>query len=207
LKTPNAASLRAVRKELSQQVATSTAKVVTDLALQIVEQRAPGGHVIAYELIRYHPTALARVGPRYLQRFGKRMDSWGEVDTFGGLAGRAWRKQQVPDAAVHRWARSGNRWWRRAALVSTVPLNVRAQGGHGDVRRTLAVCRLLLDDRDDMVVKAMSWALRALAVRAPAAVSRFVEVHEKALAARVVREVRNKLRTGRKDSRRVNSAT
>ena len=58
--------------------------------------------------------------------------------------------------------KAGHRWWRRAALVSTVPLNVAARGGHGDPRRALAVCRLLVDDPDDMVEKALSWALRCL---------------------------------------------
>ena len=42
----------------------------------------------------------------------------------------------------------------------------------------------------------MSWALRALAAREPQAVAAFLEEHE--LAPRVVREVRSKLTTGRK---------
>jgi len=49
-----------------------------------------------------------------------------------------------------------DRWWRRAALVSTVPLKVDSSGG--DVARTLEVCRLLVTDRDDYGIKAMSWA-------------------------------------------------
>lgn len=75
-----------------------------------------------------------------------------------------WLRGQVPDKLIHKWARSRDRWWRRAALVSTVALNIRSRDGYGDVPRTLAVCRLLLDDRDDMIVKAMSWALRGLIV-------------------------------------------
>ena len=82
-----------------------------------------------------------------------------------------------------------------------MPLNAKSQGGIGDASRTLAVCQMLLEDRDDMVVKAMSWALRALTVREPRVVSDFVDAREEVLAARVVREVRNKLRTGRKSGR------
>ena len=63
------------------------------------------------------------------------------------------------------------------------------------------MCRLLIDDRDDMVVKAMSWALRALAVREPDTVRSFLSKNKKTLARRVVREVTNKLDTGRKDGR------
>ena len=36
-------------------------------------------------------------------------------------------------------------------------------GGAGDAARTLAVCELLAAAQEDMVVKALSWALRALA--------------------------------------------
>jgi 3-methyladenine DNA glycosylase AlkD len=84
-------------------------------------------------------------------------------------------------------------------LVSTVALNVRSRGGTGDVPRTLAVCRLLVDDSDDMVAKAMSWVLRELVVHDPEAVRAFLSAHHDALAARVRREVTNKLRTGLKN--------
>ena len=89
--------------------------------------------------------------------------------------------------------------WRRAALVSTVPLNLRAAGGTGDSRRTLNVCRLLVDDRDDMVVKALSWALRALVIWDADAVRSFLDDNGMRLAARVQREVTNKLETGLKN--------
>jgi 3-methyladenine DNA glycosylase AlkD len=201
LKTPNAASLRSVRRDVSKQVAAAPGRVVIDLAVRLVEQGPPGAYPVAYELIRYHPSALSLVRARDLQRLGKHMRGWGDVDSFAGVAGPAWRERQVADAVIHRWACSRNRWWRRAALVSTVPLNVKAHGGKGDARRTLAVCRLLLEDQDDMVVKAMSWALRALAVREPGTVEEFMRKHEDVLARRVVREVGNKLRTGRKDGR------
>jgi 3-methyladenine DNA glycosylase AlkD len=53
-----------------------------------------------------------------------------------------------------------------------------------------------------MVVNAMSWALRELAKRDPKVVAAFVRDHESHLAARIVREVRNKLRTGLKSPRK-----
>ena len=89
--------------------------------------------------------------------------------------------------------------------MSTVGLNVRSKGGYGDVPRTLAVCRLLVNDTDDMVVKAMSWALRELVVHDPDAVREFLSEYEDVLAARVKREVRNKLTTGLKNPKRKKS--
>jgi 3-methyladenine DNA glycosylase AlkD len=60
---------------------------------------------------------------------------------------------------------------------------------------------MLAHDRDDMVVKALSWALRALSAHDREAVQRFIEENRAALAPRVVREVANKLRTGLKNPR------
>jgi 3-methyladenine DNA glycosylase AlkD len=56
-----------------------------------------------------------------------------------------------------------------------------------------------VDDRDDMVVKAMSWALRELVAHDPDAVRAFLSAHDDVLAARVKREVTNKLETGLKN--------
>jgi 3-methyladenine DNA glycosylase AlkD len=140
---------------------------------------------------------------KQLEQFGSGIASWEDVDTFACyLAGPAWRQHQVADTVIQRWAHSADRWWRRAALVSTVPLNNKARGGSGDTDRTLQICSLLLSDRDDMVVKAMSWALRELSRRDPQAVRNFLMEHEGVLAARVVREVRNKLSTGLKNPRK-----
>lgn len=163
-----------------------------------------GGHRVrwaAVTLLTSHPTAFRCVRWRSLEKLGNQMGNWGDVDTFASLAGPAWRSGQISDWRVHRWARSQNRWWRRAALVCTVCLNRRSVGGEGDTRRTLAVAELLVSDRDDMVVKGMSWALRELIPVDRPAVERFLRKHDDVLAARVKREVRNKLTTGLKNPR------
>jgi len=200
LPSVNATAVRALRRVYSRRLSGESAAAIKALALALQQLQAPGVRVVACELILHHPAALASVRAPDLQHMGAGMNSWGDVDVFGCLlAGRVWRARQVPDALIHRWARRPDRWWRRAALVSTVPLNVRAQGGVGDASRTLAVCRLLVHDRDDMVVKALSWALRALATPEPDAVQRFLKDHNASLAPRVLREVNNKLKTGLKN--------
>jgi 3-methyladenine DNA glycosylase AlkD len=67
------------------------------------------------------------------------------------------------------------------------------------VTRTLQVCRQLAGDQDDMVAKALSWALRELVVHDPGAVQEFLEKYDHVLSARVKREVKNKLATGLKN--------
>ena len=198
-----AESIRAVRREYSKRLAKAPAHVVLELA-QIL-QRQPGfaPRVVASELLHYHPAARNHLRARDLVQLGHGMASWGDVDIFSiYLAGPVWRNRRVPDSLIHGWAQSKDRWWRRAALVSTVPLNSKAQGGAGDPSRTLQVCRLLMRDRDPMVVKALSWALRELSKRDPKAVRAFVNERKEVLPALVLREVRNKLVTGRKNPKR-----
>ena len=87
----------------------------------------------------------------------------------------------------------------RSALVCTVALNAPSRGGKGDRERMLDICERLAGDGDDMVVKALSWALRELSKREPVAARRFLKQHDAVLAARVKREVRRKLETGKKN--------
>jgi 3-methyladenine DNA glycosylase AlkD len=195
--TPSRRAIR-IRRRFSQLLRKAEADFVVGVARELRETYGHGG--ISHELIRHHRGAFESVGEAELEALGQGINSWWSVDSFARiLAGPAWLKGQVTDALIHRWARSEDVWWRRAALVSTVALNVRSHGGHGDVPRTLAVCRPLVADHEDMVVKALSWALRELVVHDPDAVRAFLRENEHVLAARVKREVRNKLETGLKN--------
>jgi 3-methyladenine DNA glycosylase AlkD len=115
------------------------------------------------------------------------------------LSGPMWAEGRIPDKLVVTWADSKDLWWRRAALVSTVALSRR--GDTKALAKVERICTLLVSDRDDMVVKALSWALREMAKKHPVEASKFLAEHEHALAARVTREVRNKLATGLKTPR------
>jgi 3-methyladenine DNA glycosylase AlkD len=66
----------------------------------------------------------------------------------------------------------------------------------------VAICDTLRADRDEMVVRAISWALRELAKRDARAVEGYLLRRQAELAPRVLREVRNKLNTGLKSPRR-----
>jgi 3-methyladenine DNA glycosylase AlkD len=201
LSRPDAASLRLIRRRYSEALKEEP----PELVLRFVRSLSSSGaeRVVACEVLAYHPGAMDLLNDRLVEAMAEGLSDWGSVDVFGGtVAGVAWREGLVTDSLIASWTRSPDRWRRRLALVATVPLNSRASGGKGDPRRTLRICRALLSDRDDMVVKAMSWALRALAKREPKVVARFVEDHEDQLASRVRREVRNKLVTGLKNPSR-----
>ena len=199
----NTAAVRLVRRRLSLDLKSAPAELVRRVAFALTARDGPSDRFIAAELLAAHPAAMGTLDAEDLRRLGRGMDSWDDVDVFACfLSGPAWRTLQLSDAEIRRWARSPNRWWRRAAVVSTVPLNNRARGGTGDPARTLALCRLVLADRDPMVVKALSWALRELSKRDSTAVRQFINKHGAEMPALARREVRTKLETGLKAARK-----
>lgn len=193
-------SLRVVRRRWSRLLRDRPARDILAIASRLARGRSFGEQMIACELLRHHTAAFDALSETYVERLADGVAGWGLVDMFGvTVAGPAWRAGAVSDAAVRAWGRSPDRWRRRLALVATVALNSRARGGSGDPARTLAICAVLADDRDDMVVKAMSWALRELAKRDPQAVRAFLRRERARLAPRILREVRNKLEFGLKN--------
>ncbi|HJX91778.1 MAG TPA: DNA alkylation repair protein [Pyrinomonadaceae bacterium] len=193
-------SARGLRREYSKRIATLPPAAVMKLACRMLQRPGIFPRFVAYELVQHHRPTAASLNAKRLESLGRGIDSWGAVDTFACyLSGPAWREHLVPESLITKWARSKDRWWRRAAVVSTVPLNNSARGGSGDVRRTIRICQLAIDDRDDLVVKALSWALRELSKRDPGAVAAFVSENQTRLAPRVLREVANKLKTGLKN--------
>jgi 3-methyladenine DNA glycosylase AlkD len=196
----NTACLRTERKRISREVADLDRAALLGLAHHLIQARI--ARFVAYELVLNHKATIDSINRAEVEKLGGGIVHWGDIDSFACyIAGPAWRAGHIPDSVIRSWARSGDWCWRRAALVSTVPLNSRAQGGSGDTKRTLAVCRILVVDRHDLVVKALSWALRELAKRDPESVRLFLSAHRDKLATRVLREANNKLATGLKNPR------
>ena len=170
------------------------------LAKELVCSRILECNQVAFELLWKNKEALKLLRLKDLETLGANMDNWVTTDTFSiMLSGFAWRENQISDADILNWLKSENRWWRRTAVVSTVTLNLRARGGTGDAKRTLMICGRVVEDRDDMIVKALSWALRELSKSDKPAVQEFMNKYDTKLAGRARREVYAKLETGRKN--------
>jgi len=196
----NVPSLRALRRRHTRALAKQAPELVLALAFELLKPGDFVGRMLAYELLAAHRGGIELLDDPLIERLGQGLADWGSVDLFGvTLAGPAWRRGRVSDQKILEWARSTDRWQRRLSLVATVRLNSKTGGGTGDWRRTLRVAKLHLDDRDDMVEKAMSWALRELSQREPSKVREFLREHSERLAPRVRREVKNKLETGLKN--------
>lgn len=196
------ADVNAIARSLAKRLRDASPRDVLAVADALVDSNGFDARMVAYDLASRHRAAMAALTAADLERLGRGLDNWASVDAFScWLAGPAWREGRIDDARVARWTRSGDRWWRRCALASTVALNVKARGGDGDVPRTLTVCEALVADRDPMVAKALSWALRCAIPHDAAAVRAFLARHGGVLASLVRREVTNKLATGHKSPR------
>jgi 3-methyladenine DNA glycosylase AlkD len=190
---------RVVRKELSRKLKGRPAEDVIAITKMLVDTNIFECQQVAYELLEKNKKARDSLTLEDLEDLRKGLDNWVSVDTYSGyLAGVAWRNGTIPDEVIEGWARSDNNWERRTAVVCTVALNQKARGGTGDVERTLWVCEMVASDKDDMVAKALSWALRELSKIDKEPVIEFMQRHDEVLPSRVRREVRRKLETGKK---------
>lgn len=194
------AELRTVTGKWQKALAHLTVSQWIELAVNLADTGNLECQLVAYELLWNNKKALQSLTLDQVIVLGKHLDNWVSVDMYClSITGYCWQKGMLPDELFEQWAKHEDRWIRRSALVSTVPLNLRARGGKGDVQRTLRICSMLAADRDEMVVKAMSWALRELSKSDKQAVERFLEQYQDKIHSRVKREVGTKLLTGKKN--------
>jgi 3-methyladenine DNA glycosylase AlkD len=199
----SAPKMRGVLRRLLEDLKGEPSERVLEMAWLLREPGTHEGRQISFELLEKRKDARNLLKRNDVRKLGKGNDNWASVDAFSVyVSGPAWREGQISDKEVLSWTRSGNLWWRRTALVSTVALNLKSRGGTGDSPRTLMICRELVRDSEAMVAKGLSWALRALIAVDRSGVVGFLEEHEGYLPSLVKREVRTKLKTGKKNPNR-----
>uniref|UniRef100_UPI003216B4E9 DNA alkylation repair protein n=1 Tax=uncultured Draconibacterium sp. TaxID=1573823 RepID=UPI003216B4E9 len=195
-----AQNIRKVVDECWREFKNESPEKLLEFSKELIKTRILEANQVAFLLLWKNKNALQLIGLKDIEELGQNIDNWVTVDSLSlMISGWAWRENQITDTDVLNWLKSNNRWWRRTAVVSTVPLNLQSRGGTGDVKRTLMICEKVVSDRDDMIVKALSWALRELSKRDKSAVGKFMAKYDLQLAGRVRREVYSKLETGRKN--------
>jgi 3-methyladenine DNA glycosylase AlkD len=128
------------------------------------------------------------------------LDNWASVDSFAGyVSGPAWIDQQIRTDDILKWSAHENVWIRRLAIVSCVPLNQKSQSEIWKKDITLELCQKHLTDREPIIHKAISWALRSLVKDHSKAVENFLIEHENSLKNFVRKEVMNKIKIGKKN--------
>ena len=130
------------------------------------------------------------------------LDSWELTDVLGlGVLG-VWVAADQDHKAQRLWDLIADEdvWSRRLGLVGGIGLH-RALQTVAPATLALEMVDQVKEDRHPVITKAVSWTLRSLGTRHPEEVLAYLEANGDALPRHVVREVTNKLTTGRKDGR------
>jgi len=191
--------VKLVLKELKKQTKVFAPREKIDLVKLLINEDVFELQQLAFEYLISEEEILAGLTDEDFRALEKNLDNWLSVDYFSTIIGYAWRENLISTQKVKSYLHAENHWMRRMVVVATVSLNQKARGGTGDSERTLEVCQLVVDDRDEMVVRALSWALRELGKVAREPVIGFIKKNETRLHKRVLREVKNKLETGKKN--------
>ena len=195
-----APQLRLILKEATEATKAYTNRQKIDLAIEWVKTNVHEMAQMAYELIGFNKALLSEVTKDDLKALNYELDNWASVDAYSVyLYGRAWKIGTLKDADLVKLVKSKNVWQRRVAVVSTIPLNRKDKKSLPQPDRTLMICDYVIADYEDMVVKALSWALRELSKQEPDIVRDYIEKHRGVLHKRVLREVNNKLTYGTKN--------
>ncbi|MEJ2543421.1 MAG: DNA alkylation repair protein [Calditrichaceae bacterium] len=173
----NTLNLRIVVNELKLDTKKFTGREKINLAKELVNTGIFECQLMAFEYVRRDKKARAELTASDIDAFTKNLDNWGSVDSFSlYLSGYAWREGIISTDKIKSYWESDDFWIRRVALVSTVTLNLKSQGGTGDISRTMDICKLAVDDHHDMINKALSWALREVSKRDKNSVEDFLSI-------------------------------
>jgi 3-methyladenine DNA glycosylase AlkD len=106
----------------------------------------------------------------YLRRHD-RIDNWDLVDLAAWHVVGPWLVDK-PRAALHKLAKSKNMWERRTAILATFSFIRR-----GEYDDTLKIATRLLGEKEDLIQKAVGWALRVLGDKERAVLDAFLNEH------------------------------
>jgi 3-methyladenine DNA glycosylase AlkD len=154
---------------------------------------------LAIELLGRYRRWIPELTWDHFDRWRRKVDNWGLTDALGTRILAPWLLADPEGRLGHlgELIADADVWSRRLALVATVPIN-RGRAGLTIPDLALALIDRVAEERHPMITKAVSWALREITKTHPDRVAAYVEDNRDVLAAHVVREVGNKLRTGLK---------
>lgn len=159
------ADLRRLARRFSRHlIAEAGPQRVVDIADKLFTGKNNTEKSMAILMLENH---VGKLGDAHFQLFEAwlpRITNWSDHDGLVHyLIGPMMVAKPARAARVFRWARSRNRWLRRAAAVALI------QGARRHIffPETKRVTVLLLQDDDDMVQKGLGWLLRETAKADP----------------------------------------
>lgn len=159
--------------------------------------------LVALELLLHYPHLMPDLSWAHFESWRQDLDAWELTDVLGvGVLG-PWVAHDTERRGDHLRELQSDEdvWSRRLGLVAGIGWN-RTYDGADLPAFVVELIDQAKQERHPLITKAVSWALRDLVKRHPAQVAAYLKENEATLAGHVVREVRNKLETGRKDGKR-----
>ncbi|MFO0936358.1 MAG: DNA alkylation repair protein [Gemmataceae bacterium] len=99
----------------------------------------------------------------------KYVNNWDLVDTSAPAIVGGYLSDR-PRTPLYRWAKSPALWERRIAIIATQHFIRR-----GEFADTIAICQLLISDREDLIHKATGWMLREMGNRDESVLHQFLD--------------------------------
>ncbi len=158
---------------------------------------------LAALLLDYHGAARLKAVPADLDRWLSHLNGWAEVDAL--CQNRFPAEEMLADwpawrGMIEQFSKDADINKRRAAMVLlNSPVHYSDDPRFRDL--ALVIIERLMDERDILITKAVSWLLRSMITRHRAAVERCLEEQSARLPKIAVRETRTKLATGTKSGR------
>ena len=159
--------LHAVSRGLRATTRRDRSAALLDLAGRMLGQQALEFHWLAFDLLERTIGADPERTWQLVRAEARSAADWITVDTLAHVAGRGVLSEPYRWAELEQLVYSPSPWERRlvGSTVATIPFLDRAAGRTTDVtRHGLALVGDLAGDAEPDVQKALSWALRSLAV-------------------------------------------
>jgi 3-methyladenine DNA glycosylase AlkD len=128
----------------------------------------------------------AQIYARYLELVPSSVNNWDLVDTSARIVGEYLETRSRKP--LYKLARSKNLWERRVAIIAT-----QSYVRRGVFTDTLALAEILLDDREDLIHKAVGWMVREVGNRDRAAAEAFLAEHHRRMPRTMLRYAIEKL--------------
>ena len=176
------------------------ARLVVDLVESLWAGESRDERMLGLEILYLYPDLVHGLKRDAFDRWRPEIDNWGVCDFVATRILGPWAEAAPEDRLgyLEQLVGDPHLYSRRLGLVASVHLN---RDGSSFGAWTLRQVDRLIDERDPMITKAISWSLRQMTKHQAADVEAYLESRGERIAALARREVRNKLRTGRKSGR------
>jgi len=160
----------ALRRLVRAHAATPLADILSLLRSPYHEDRLLALLMLVRQYERADPSAQQLIYDMYLDNT-RYINNWDLVDLSAGaiIGGHLSERSRAP---LKRLAQSKSLWERRIAVLATFHFIK-----HGEFDETMSIAAMLLDDREDLIHKAVGWMLREVGNRDGGAERAFLARH------------------------------